>query len=201
MHPVLSTTRSACLAVLVLAGIARAGVPTDQVRDATDKVIAIAADPGLKGPAKLADRRAKMRDVIAPRFAWEALAKGVLGANWEGRSEAERTEFIALFRTLLERTYMKKIEGYAGEKVKYGDETVTGTSATVKTLIITTQQTEVPLDYRLVNADGQWQVTDVFIEGVSLLDNYKAQFAEQLQQGGFKELLQALKKKTAVKER
>jgi len=186
----------------LLAGAVRAGDPTERIRQATDKVIAIASDPALKGPAKLAERRQKMRAEISDRFDWSALARGTLGEFWAKASEAEQQEFTGLFRTLLERTYMKKIEGYAGEKVEYTGETVEGATATVSTQIVTTQQTRVPLTYKMQQKDGAWLVADVFIENVSLLENYRAQFTEQLQQGGtFAALNKQLKAKTSTKEK
>jgi len=192
----------AVVATGLLAGGVQAGEPTEQIRQATDKVIAIASDPALKGSAKLAERRQKMRMEISDRFDWSALARGTLGDSWAKGTETEQKEFTGLFRTLLERTYMKKIEGYAGEKVEYTGETVDGTAATVNTQIITTQQTRVPLTYKLRQQDAAWLVDDVFIENVSLLENYRAQFTEQLQQGGtFATLIKQLKTKTAAKEK
>lgn len=188
------------VAGVCVCGTVLAGPATDQIKGATDRVIAIAADPALKGDKKMADRRAKMRAEIAPRFNWEALAKGALAANWDKATEAERKDFTEAFRTLLERTYMKKIEGYSGEKVKFvGEKEETG-ATTVNSLILTTQQTEIPLDYKLAQAGDNWQVIDVFIEKVSLLDNYREQFAEQLKEEGatVAALIKSLQKKNAA---
>lgn len=195
------TTRHCCLftAALLTTCATWAGVPTDQIKTATDKVIAIAADPALKGDKKMAERRGKMREEIGARFNWEVLGGNALGKNVEKGTAAERKDFTEAFRALLEQTYMKKIEGYSGEKVNFTGETSDGGTATVKSVIITTKQTEVPLDYKLQQQGDQWQVVDVFIEGVSLLDMYKDQFNEALQQGSFADLVKSLKKKAAAK--
>ena len=200
-----SLTRFVVCFVLAAAGLlteaTRAGVPTEQIRQATDKVIALASDPALKGAAKLTERRQKMRAEISDRFDWTALARGTLGDFWAKVPEAQQQEFTGLFRILLERTYIKKIEGYAGEKVEYTGETVEDPAATVNTEIVTTQQTRIPLTYKMHRRDASWQVEDVFIENVSLLENYRAQFTEQLKQGAFVDLLKQLKAKTSTKEK
>ena len=50
------------------------------------------------------------------------------------------------------------------------------------------------MDYRLLADGGRWRVYDIVIEGVSLVNNYRSQFASMLQKSSFEEMTKQLKK-------
>jgi phospholipid transport system substrate-binding protein len=183
----------ACLAVF--AGVAAAGVPTEQLRGATDRVLKILQDAELKQPAKKDARRQQIRAVADEIFDWQETGKRALARHWQGRSPNEQQEFSALFADLIERSYISKIEQYSGERVVYAGETVEGDQATVKTKLITKSNTEIPIDYRMQKEGDRWRAYDVVIEGVSLVSNYRTQFNRIIQQSGYPELVNKLKAK------
>ena len=102
-----------------------------------------------------------------------------------------------LFAELLDRAYLSKVDQYQGEKVRYTNETVDGDQATVKTTIVTPRGTEVPVDYRMHRANSRWLVYDVFIEGVSLVANYRQQFNKIIQTESYPALIAKLRNKQA----
>lgn len=178
---------------LLLAAPARAGIPTDQIRMATDQILKIVQDAGLK--AKADERRQRIRAVANEIFDWEETGKRALARHWQARSPQERSEFSKLFADLVERSYVNKIEAYSGERIAYLGDSVDGSQATVRTKLITKANTEIPIDYRLLKEGDRWRVYDVLIEGVSLVGNYRSQFNRIIQQSGYPELVQKLKTK------
>ncbi len=172
-----------------------ATTPTEQIRETTDKIIAIVSDPALKGPENKDKRRKLIRQVVDERFDWYEMAKRCLGRHWRKRTEEERAEFIRLFEDLLERTYLDRVEGYSGEKVFYLGEKVRGKYALVKVKILAKSDTEIPVIYRMRKNGDKWMVYDIVIEGVSLINNYRKQFNSILLRSSFKELLEKLRKK------
>jgi phospholipid transport system substrate-binding protein len=168
---------------------ARAGAPTDQVKQYTDEVVRILDDPAMRS----ADKRAAVRKVAGDVFDLTETAKRALGRHWQGRTAAEREEFVQLFADLLERTYISKIDLYGGERVKYVGETIDGGYAVVKGRVVTKKGTEVPVDARLLNRNGRWLIYDVTVENVSLVGNYRAQFDHILRTSSFQELLNRLR--------
>jgi ABC-type transporter MlaC component len=54
---------------------AAAGVPGDQVRQTTDKLLAILKDPQLKGESKKSERRDKLKEVLYQRFDFTEMAQ------------------------------------------------------------------------------------------------------------------------------
>jgi len=172
-----------------------AGVPTEKVKETTDKIIAIVSDPVLKEPAKEKERRGQIRKAVDELCDWEEMSRRALGRSWAQRNEQERREFVHLFGQLLERTYVDKVEGYSGEQVNYIGERLDGDFAEVEVRIVTTKNTEIPVIYRMRNKEQKWWVYDIVIEGVSLVNNYRTQFNDILAKSSFEELLRRLKEK------
>jgi phospholipid transport system substrate-binding protein len=170
-----------------------AGVPTDQLRGSVDRVIQILEDPQLKAEARVADRRAAIRKEAESIFDFTETARRALGQHWKTLNPSQQQEFVSLFEDLLERAYVLKIEKYSGEKVTYLGDTVDGDLATVKTKFTTKQGTEIPVDYRLLRRGDRWLVYDVFVEGVSLVANYRTQFDRIMRTGSYDELVRRMK--------
>lgn len=181
--------------VAVLGSAAQAGVPTDQLRGATDRVLKVLQDPELKQPARREARRQQIRAIADEIFDWQETGKRALARHWQGRSPSEREEFAALFSELIERSYISKIEQYSGERVVYAGETVDGEQARVKTRLVTKSSTEIPIEYRMQKEGDRWRAYDVVIEGVSLVSTYRTQFNRIIQQSGYGELVNKLKTK------
>jgi phospholipid transport system substrate-binding protein len=172
-----------------------AGVPTDQLKGAIDRVVKIIEDPSYAGPNKVGERRGAVRKIAEDIFDFNEIARRALARHWQPLTDKQRAEFVLLFSDLLERSYISKIELYGGEKIQYTGERIEGDSASVTTRIVTKNGTEVPIDYRLLKKADRWLVYDVHIEGVSLVSNYRTQFNKIIQTGSFNDLLQKLKSK------
>ncbi len=189
----------AALAVILVGAVAAAsasaGVPTDQLRGAVDRVLKTLDDPALKGEGKVIERRTAVRKIANEIFDFGEIAKRSMARHWQPLSEAQRTEFVGLFADLLERSYISKIETYGGEKIQYTAERADGEYATVSTKIITKNGTEVPVDYRMIKRADRWLVYDVSIEGVSLVSNYRTQFNKIIQTTSYNELVSKLRNK------
>ena len=160
-----------------------AGAPTEQLKASVDRMIGILQDPALKPPAKAEDRRAAIRGAASQVFDFEETAKRAMGRHWQELSNQDRAEFVPLFTDLLERSYISKIEQYSGEKINYVGESVdpAGDIATVKTSFTTKKGQDVPIEYHLHRRGDRWVIYDVFIEGVSLVSNYRTQFDKIIQ--------------------
>ena len=174
---------------------AAAGVPTDQLKGAVERVLKTLDDPTLKGEARLSERRVAVRKIANEIFDFSEIAKRSMARHWQPLSETQRTEFVGLFADLLERSYISKIETYGGEKIQYTAERADGDFATVSTRIVTKNGTEVPVDYRMIKRADRWLVYDVSIEGVSLVSNYRTQFNKIIQTTSYNELVSKLRNK------
>ncbi len=182
---------------LALVGVAGAGPVTDQLRPEIERVIAVLSDPALKGPAKIQERRQAIRSITDEVFNWAEMARRCLGRHWPERTAAEQGEFVPLFRDLIERAYISKLEQYSGEKVQYAGELVNGAQATVRTKVLLKSGNEAPIDYRLSREGDRWRIYDVLIENVSLVSNYRTQFDGILRSSSYDELLKRIRARSS----
>jgi len=196
-----STVRgfSIFLLVLGISALVWAAEPTDRIKQTTDKILSIVANPQLKDPSKAPERRRLIRSAVDERFDWEEMARRSLAQFWAKRTPEEKKEFIELYSDLLERTYMSKVEDYSGENVLYERETIDGDYAVVKVKFVTGKNKDIPVDYRLRKKGENWLVYDVSIEGVSLVNNYRRQFGSIITQFSYENLVKKLKEKAEEK--
>jgi phospholipid transport system substrate-binding protein len=183
-----------------IAASARADGPMERIKETTDKIIAILSDPALKAPDKAEEKRRRLRQVVDERFDWEEFSRRTLAKHWKKRTEKEKREFVPLFGTLIERTYMDKVEDYSGEKVSYEDEKVKGKYGLVKAKVVTNDKREIDVDYRLKYKGTDWYVYDVKVVGVSLVKSYRVQFNDIIMQSSYEDLVKRLKEKLAAEE-
>ena len=181
--------------VLLSAGTGIAGEANDQLKQSVDKVLAILNDPTLKGTGNSQERRQKVKEVIYARFDFNEMAKRSLGPQWQKRSPEEQKEFVELFTSLLEYSYIENIDSYNGEKIRFVNQRQDKDFAEVNTKLINNKGQEFSLDYRLQNTNGDWKVIDVVIENISLVNNYRAQFNRLLAKSSFAELLDTMRQK------
>ena len=186
---------SLLLILLASVLVSQAGEPTQQIKQTTDKIISILADPAFKGAAKATARRNLVTQAIDERFDWEEMSRRSLAQHWAKRTPEEKKEFILQFKDLLDRTYMDKVEGYSGEKVRYDGDTIDDHYGLVRVKILTSTNKEIPVDYRVWKKGDHWLVYDLSIEGVSLINNYRSQFNSILLKSPFQELINRLKAK------
>lgn len=166
---------------------------TDGLKATIDQVISVVTDPQYQNDRQT--RRAKMKGIIFPKFNFLEMGKRSLGSKrWKERSPEERKIFIDVFGKLLENSYANKLENYRDEKINYVDEIIKGKYAMVKTEVIRKNGT-VDIDYKLIQGGGEWRVYDIVIEGVSMIKNYRSQFARIIHQDSFDTLMEKLNSK------
>ncbi|RMG72149.1 MAG: ABC transporter substrate-binding protein [Nitrospirae bacterium] len=186
---------TALVAFLLFPGRVQATEPLDVVRIGVDRVIGILKDPKLKGPERESERREAIRSAIKNIFDFSEMARRSLSRQWRKLDDSQRKEFVGLYRGLLERTYLKRIEAYKNERILYKGQRKRGKYAIVKTLVVTSKQTQIPVDYKLLKRQDGWVVYDVIIEGVSLINNYRRQFKSIIRKSSYEGLVRMLKEK------
>lgn len=152
------------------------------------------SDPSQRSRLAMEQRRLEVRRIAADLFDFDEISRRALSRHWTARGPEEQAEFVRLFTDLLERTYLGRIESYAGEKIVYLGETVDGPFATVRSKVVTRRRGETPLDYRLHLRDGRWKVYDVLIDHVSFVATYRSEFSRILQKEPYPALVERLRK-------
>lgn len=179
----------------VAASAGEAGSPLDVIKQDTEKVLAILRDPALKSDDKKVERRKKIEEAVGARFNWAGMAQSSLGIHWAKQTEEQKKEFVDLYTQVVRDTYLTQIDSYSGETVRYVGEKVKGNFAVVSVKIVTTKNTEIPVDYSMKKSDEAWQIYDVAVEGVRIVNNYRTQFASMLDGMSYAEFINQLRAK------
>jgi phospholipid transport system substrate-binding protein len=171
-----------------------AKAPEQLIRETVDAVFVILRDAALaKDPKR---RMQALREVVDKAFDWPAMARSSLGAHWRKLDDAQRAEFVEVFKELLAQQYMDDIDRFQGtEQVSVTGSEKSGDLVVVKTVLLTGSREQVPMSYTLHQLAGAWRVEDLSIEGVSLVNHYRKTFARFLVNRTFAELLEQLKRK------
>ncbi|OPX95504.1 MAG: putative phospholipid-binding protein MlaC precursor [Syntrophorhabdus sp. PtaB.Bin006] len=181
--------------LLAVSSVVSAGEPLDAVQTQVNGVLNVLRDQSLKGETGLKVKREKIRTASRKLFDFVELSKRTLGINWNNLSVEQRKEFVRLYTDLLEDAYIDKITAYTDEKVRFTKEIRLSEKTVEVRSTVTTKTADVPINYRVIKADGSWKVYDVVIEGVSLISNYRTQFREILANKPPASLLETLRAK------
>jgi phospholipid transport system substrate-binding protein len=137
-------------------------------------------------------------------FDVQGAARHVLEPEWSALSVVEREEFVRLFGDRLLRGYLSVVRGklprdrpptvrLVGEEVG-----ASGRTALVRTTIRAKDGADVPFDYVMTKAGANWLVHDVVVDGVSLIENYRAQVAHVLRASSYAGLVARLRSEAAI---
>jgi len=174
--------------------------PDNLVKEVADDVLrALRENPDLRdgNQTKMAQL---IEQKIAPHFAFERMTRLVVGKAWRQATDAQRKDLIEQFRLLLVRSYSAAWTGYQSIAVDIKPLRMQPTDDDVVVKTVIKRPGDAPpvaVDYRMYKADSTWKVYDVSVEGISLLNNYRSSFAEEIQKSGIDGLIKSLREKNA----
>jgi len=173
-----------------------AATPKETVETGVNKVLKTLSDPAFKAKSK--DQQiATISTEIESVFDFEELSKRTLGREWKNFNAEQQTEFVKLFKELLQGVYADRLLAYSDQKVIYDKELMLKEGrAEVQSYLQTSDGNKIPLFYRMTNTSGSWKVYDIVIEGVSMVKNYRTQFRDILSNGSPDKLLEILREKS-----
>jgi phospholipid transport system substrate-binding protein len=177
-----------------------AGEPTERIRIVSDRLISIISDSALLAPEMAEKREQMIMETVNSVFDWEEFSRRALARHWAKRTDQEKREFVSLFGRLVKSAYMGKTRQYSDVSVQFTDEKIEGAYSKVSTNVITSSGTQIPFEYRMIKKNGTWWVYDVYIEGVSLVNNYRSQFNSILARSSYEDLVKRLKEKVDESE-
>jgi phospholipid transport system substrate-binding protein len=149
--------------------------------------------------SRLQDRRvihSIVNRIVVPHFDLTGVARSVVGRNyWDQSSSATRNQFIKEFTRYV-------IDMYSSALSSYSDETITFkpmrgySSSQIRVRIYSVVKrpgaSPIDLDYRLVKIGNTWKIYDFSVNKVSMVQSYRAQFADTLKQSGLAGLTKQL---------
>ena len=168
---------------------------TDQFKQSVLQVVEILKDTSLASLNRREERRDKLRHIIYAQFDFDTMSQGAVGHKWQSFTVEQKDRFTLLFRALLEDSYLDKIEGYQGEGVEFIKDAQESAKIFRVDSLIRHKNQEYRVSYRLINRNDRLAVFDIVIEGVSLINNYRAQFQQILSNSTVDDMIDKLEKK------
>ncbi len=183
--------------LILLSSFAVAAIddPQKMVRETGDRILAeltkrkaeLEADPKLIYPL--------VQDTVLPHFDFRQMSQSAMGRYWRQATDEQKERVTHEFRELLVRTYATALLGYSGQQIEYLPVQFPdgATRIMIPTRISAMDAPPIPINYRLQRrADDKWMVYDVVIDGVSLITNYRSQFATLVRRKGIDGLISQL---------
>jgi len=134
--------------------------------------------------------------IIVPHADLNEMSKRVLPPKtWNEATPAQRAQFQKEFTAILIRTYASALAQYKDETVQFYPARggYAGKSmVTVDSKIIRSNGPSISVRYSLVLRGSQWKLYDMTVEGVSMLQSFRSQFADQLSRSNMAELIRVL---------
>jgi len=183
------------LALLMFASSATAEGPKEQLQDTIDGIIRVLKT--IRTPADIDRNKNAIRQLLLTRFDFAAMAQRSLGNRWNDL-RGNQQEFVSVFTDFVEHGYMSTLGSYRGEKVVYDQDRVNGESAEVDTRVVGGEGAPIKIGYKLHLTGKEWMVYDAVIDDVSVVANYRSQFARILNRSSLEELIQDLRAKASA---
>jgi phospholipid transport system substrate-binding protein len=166
--------------------------PMAVVKAAVNQALAIFRDS--KTP--LPQRRSKMRDLLAAHFDFAEMARSALWPHWQSLSEDKRKQFVDLFTAYVEYDFLNKIQVYRDLSFQFLKQVpIAGGYAQVNTRVQQPGKDPATMNFSLKQEGSDWKVTDVLINGLSMVGGDRTQFGLVIDNVGFDALMSDLQSK------
>lgn len=171
------------------------GAPNDFVLAAANEALDVLKADGAVKAGNTARINQVVNEHILPYVNFQKTTRLAAGRYWRQATEQQRTALADAFRGTLVRTYSGALtrvtSGTTITALPFrGDPKAD--DAVVRTLISQPNGQPVGVDYRLEKTPQGWKIYDMNVEGIWLIENYRNQFAQQINQNGIDGLIQAL---------
>jgi phospholipid transport system substrate-binding protein len=145
---------------------------------------ALTASMKSGGTAK--SRYDKLKPAIEQAFDISGMTALSVGPGWSSISPADQKALIEAFDRMTIANYARNFDSYGGEKFTVDPNVATrGSDKFVKSVLQPASGDAVPFNYRMHQADGNWKIEDIYLNGtISQLAQKRSDFGATLQASG-----------------
>jgi phospholipid transport system substrate-binding protein len=170
--------------------------PTAFIEEVSSKAITEMA-PAAEETDK--QRAAKLKPLLERYFDMPGIARYMLGSYWRKATPDEQSAFTAALTDFLALSYGKRFSSYTGHDMAIGRVRDEGDGlSTVFSTVKLPNGEPARVDWLVKQADDTFKISDVKVEGLSLADTHRQEFASVISSkgGSISALIDVLKKKT-----
>ena len=155
------------------------------IEDLSVQAVEALTDPDISR----GERETRFRELLGQHFAVNTIGQWVLGRYWKTATLEERKEFLRLFEDLLVVTYVNRFERYSGETLSVEKALVdekSGDAVVFSQINRPDGSPVVSVGWRLRSKGESFKVIDVMVEGVSMGQTQRSEFASVIRKHGGK---------------
>jgi phospholipid transport system substrate-binding protein len=192
----------ATLALGLLAGVSPTRAePTAEA--ARDLIVSVGNDvlDVLRDPAAVKQEKfERLVTLLDEPIDLDLVARLILGRHWRSASEAQRAEYLELFRAFALHTLASRLDVYGGQKFEVTGSKVVGRQDALVSSRILGEGPPLTVDWRVRQRDDDKLVAiDVIVEGVSLIVTQRSEFGAVIERRGMDGLLAELRRRAEIR--
>ena len=183
-----------CSACLLAFNVAAAEAPDALVKRVSEEVLEIVKQDQAIRNGDIKKITALVDAKVLPHFDFQRMTALAVGRDWRAANAEQKKRLTEEFKALLVRTYANAVTSYSNQKlvVKPLKMKAGETEVLVRSEVLQPGAQPVQLDYWLEQQGDAWKVFDVVVAGISLVTNYREQFAKEVRDNGIDGLISTL---------
>jgi len=171
--------------------------PNDFVQAAADNALEALKQDKTAQNGNLTRINQLVDQYILPYVNFEKTTRLAAGRYWRQATPDQQQRLVAAFRNTLIRTYsgaLANVDQKSSITMQPFRGDPNADDVVVRSQLSQSNGPAVGVDYRLEKTPEGWKIYDLNVEGIWLIQNYRNQFAQQIQQNGIDGLIDALNK-------
>jgi phospholipid transport system substrate-binding protein len=152
----------------------------------------------------------RLRDQVLPLLSEYAdftrMSRLVLGKHWRRATPAQRAKFTEQFVLVMVRFYAASLRGILQSAPNHAiaiDVLPAQITPDTKRVLVRSrveigQERPLQVTYHLYRTSDAWKIYDMAIEGISIVANYRANFASEIRVSGLDGLIRRLEERNAA---
>ncbi|MFJ1300130.1 phospholipid-binding protein MlaC [Pseudomonadota bacterium AL_CKDN230030165-1A_HGKHYDSX7] len=171
------------------------GPPGEFVQQAANEALEVIKSDGAVRAGNLTRINEVVDQHILPYVNFTKTTRLAAGRFWRQATDAQKQALADAFRGTLIRTYsgaLAKVDGSTKVSLLPQRGDPNANDVVVRSLFSQGNTQPVQVDYRLEKTPEGWRIYDMNVEGIWLIENYRNQFAQQINQNGIDGLIAAL---------
>jgi len=153
----------------------------DFVTDMGKRGIDFLANPNIT----LDKKKAEFSALLDDSFDMATIGRFSLGPYWQQATPAQQKEYQKLFRAMVIKVYSQRFADYQGQSFDVQSVRAQNEKDFIVTsFIVPNDGARVQVDWRVRTKGGQYKIVDIVVEGVSMSQTQRADFASVIQRGG-----------------
>jgi len=194
----------ACAALAFAAATGAQDTPPDElVKGVMLEIQAIVAQDKELQAGDHAKTIALIEQKALPHFNFGSMTALAVGPAWQKATPEQKKRLVAGFRDLLARTYANSLSAFRELRLDFRPLRMkpADTDVTVRVRVLQSGAQPVDIEYDMEKTVRGWKCYDVRVAGISLVVNYRTEFANLVREGGVDGLIKALEAKNKANER